>query len=254
MSGKIMGKVWDLDLPHNQLLVLLALADHADHEGNNVYPSLGLIAWKTGYSEQQVRRVLRSLEKIGILQTVERKPGKVTRYRIIIEAGIQKLPRVITPSKMSALPKSHPLHYEGEKVTSTPDMPSPKIDEEPSVIQPSVSAKPVRKENDTVPVALMNPMKDAIALAFSYSWETMTGQEKGLVQRAAKELCQAKLEPDDVQSLYLYCKRNFSSFKPLALAGNVSEWRKTRPSRIIRDDGYIPVEERTSALAGIKLA
>ena len=89
MSGKIMGKVWDLDLPHNQLLILLALADHADHEGNNVYPSLGLVAWKTGYSEQQVRRVMRDLEKAGILKATERKPGKSARYRIDIEASIR---------------------------------------------------------------------------------------------------------------------------------------------------------------------
>lgn len=248
-----MGKVWDLDLPHNQLLVLLALADHADHEGNNVFPSLGLVAWKTGYSEQQVRRVLRSLEKVGILQAVERKPGKVTRYRIILEAGTQKLPRVITPSKMSVLTKSNPLHHEGVKSGSTPDMLSAKIDVEPS-LEPSYIAKQVRKGVDTVSASLMNPMKDAIVLSFSWSWETMTGQEKGLVQKAAKELCQAAVEPDEIPSLYSYCKRNFSSFKPMALPGNVSEWRKSRPSRIIRDDGYIPVEERTSVLDGIKLA
>lgn len=29
MSVKVMGQVWDLDLPHNKLLVLLAMADHA---------------------------------------------------------------------------------------------------------------------------------------------------------------------------------------------------------------------------------
>jgi hypothetical protein len=32
MSGKIMGQVWDLALPHAELFVLLAMADHADHE------------------------------------------------------------------------------------------------------------------------------------------------------------------------------------------------------------------------------
>lgn len=253
MSGKIMGKVWDLALPHNQLLVLLALADHADHEGHNVYPSLGLVAWKTGYSEQQVRRVIRSLVDDGILIVTSRNPGKPNRYSIDVSAGKLKTPRVITPNKMEGVSKSNPLHLEGGNYTPTPDMLSAKNDDEPS-IEPSSIAKQVRKDADTVPASLMNPMKDAIAKVFSWSWETMTGQEKGLVQKAAKELCQAAVEPDEIPSLYSYCKRNFSSFKPMALPGNVSEWRKTRPSRIIRDDGYIPVEERTSVLDGIKLA
>ena len=61
MSAKLMGQVWDLDLPHNQAWVLMALADHADHEGNNVYPGLGLLRYKTGYSERQIRRVLDEL-------------------------------------------------------------------------------------------------------------------------------------------------------------------------------------------------
>jgi len=126
MSGKIMGKVWDLDLPHNQLLVLLSLADHADHEGKNVFPSLGLTSWKTGYSEQQVRRVLRDLEKAKILLVVERKAGKRTVYQIDLSAGKLKPEYVYTPSKMSGVSKSKgyqndsgdPLHFD----TSTPDI------------------------------------------------------------------------------------------------------------------------------------
>lgn len=142
MSAKIMGRAWDLDLPHNQLLVLLALADHADHEGNNVYPSLGLVAWKTGYSEQQVRRVIRQLIDLKILIVVSKSPGRAIKYKINIDAGTMK--EVYTPIKMSPLTKSNPLHLDTpdplQNVTPTPDMPSAKIVGEPSV-EPSYEPK-----------------------------------------------------------------------------------------------------------------
>lgn len=141
MSGKIMGKVWDLELPHNQLLVLLALADHADHEGNNVFPSLGLVAWKTGYSEQQVRRVMRDLEDANILKATDKSPGKAAHYCIDVSQGKQKLPRVITPYKMSGVSKSKGLHSGGgdplHPDSPTPDMPSAKNGHEPS-LEPSL--------------------------------------------------------------------------------------------------------------------
>ena len=85
-----MGGVWELDLDAPKKLVLLAMADHADHEGRHVRPSLPLIAWKTGYSPRQVQRIVHELVAIGILH-VERigtGRGHPTHYRICLEAGV----------------------------------------------------------------------------------------------------------------------------------------------------------------------
>ena len=92
MSVKIMGQVWDLDLPHNEQSILLAMADHADHEGNNVYPSNGLVAWKTGLSKDTVRRSKKKLESLKILVLVRATPGQTKLYRIDISAGPVKTP------------------------------------------------------------------------------------------------------------------------------------------------------------------
>lgn len=67
MSVKVSGAVWDADLPRDEKYVLLALADHASHDGRNVRPSLDLIEWKTGYDVRQVRRIVRALEDRGVL-------------------------------------------------------------------------------------------------------------------------------------------------------------------------------------------
>ena len=61
MSGKVSGWVWDTNLPQNEKYVLLAYADHADHEGNNIFPSVELIARKTGYSHRSVQRIVKKL-------------------------------------------------------------------------------------------------------------------------------------------------------------------------------------------------
>lgn len=110
-----MGQVWDLDLPHNKLIVLLAMTDHADHEGNNIFPSMELIAWKTGYSERQVRRIVKSLEKDKLLIKTSR-PGYTNMYAVNLSAGKQK--ESFTSVKMTPDKKSYPVQKDG----ITPDI------------------------------------------------------------------------------------------------------------------------------------
>lgn len=100
MSVKVMAKVWELDLPANKLLVLLAMADHADHDGNNVFPSIDLVSWKTGYSEVQTRRIIHALTKDNLLKVEKKSNGRYPNlYSIHTENGKQKPARGIQPSQ-----------------------------------------------------------------------------------------------------------------------------------------------------------
>ncbi len=93
MSIKLMSEVWTRELPHPEQSVLLALADHADDEGGSVFPSLALVAWKTGYSTRQVRRIVRTLEDRGALVLVaEATRYRPNEYRIVMEAVPAKTP------------------------------------------------------------------------------------------------------------------------------------------------------------------
>lgn len=134
MSVQAMGRVWELDLPHAERLVLLALADHADHVGDNIYPSIGLIAWKTGYSSRQVQRVIKSLIAMEILCVVEQPEGRSTVYRMDLKAGTVKEPYLrqnVRGDKMSGVTKRHPEAR--QNVTPTPDIAmSPKPLSKPS--------------------------------------------------------------------------------------------------------------------------
>lgn len=63
-----MAEVWGLNLKHNEQLILLALADHGDDDGANIWPSLAHLAWKTGYSRRQVKTIMSDLRKRGVLR------------------------------------------------------------------------------------------------------------------------------------------------------------------------------------------
>lgn len=83
MSVKVITQVWDADLSRPQLLVMLALADWSDDEGGGVYPSINRLAYKTGYSPRNIRRLMAQLRKSGVLVRV-RPPehGRGVEYQI----------------------------------------------------------------------------------------------------------------------------------------------------------------------------
>lgn len=72
MSAKLLGLVFESDLPRPEKFVLLALADHSKDNGSDCYPSLRLVAWKTGYSERQIQEVMASLENQKVLRVIHR--------------------------------------------------------------------------------------------------------------------------------------------------------------------------------------
>jgi hypothetical protein len=89
MSVKVMGLVWDY-YPEGggELLTMLKLADHADHDGSKIWPSVARTAEMTRQSERTVQRQIKAAVDIGWLEVVEeggRGPYSTTRYRIPVE-------------------------------------------------------------------------------------------------------------------------------------------------------------------------
>ena len=86
-----MGAVWGLELTSPKRMVLLAMADHANDDGGRVFPSIEYVAWKTGYSERQTKRIVSGLITDGLL-VKERDATRYTPnvYRIDIAAGKPK--------------------------------------------------------------------------------------------------------------------------------------------------------------------
>lgn len=101
MSVKTMGQVWELNIPSTKKFILLAMADHADHNGGNIYPSLGLVAKKTGCSERHVKRVVAEYRKDKVLIVTAKPAGKPIKYRVDIEAAKKLYGLIDTHDTMS---------------------------------------------------------------------------------------------------------------------------------------------------------
>jgi hypothetical protein len=68
-------------------LVLLALADNADEEGGDAYPSVPTIARKTRLSERQVQNCLRQLEDEGAIRNSGRHARGMNIYTVVMAEG-----------------------------------------------------------------------------------------------------------------------------------------------------------------------
>lgn len=92
MSGKQTGLVWDHVIAGNRRLVLLALADAAEHDGSRCFPSTARVAWMTGLSRRTVQRHIDHLAspEVGVLIHVAKaRQHRPTEWRL----AVHKLPR-----------------------------------------------------------------------------------------------------------------------------------------------------------------
>lgn len=146
MSIRVMGEVWECDLSPNHLIVLLSLADHAEHDGSNVFPSQALTAWKTGYSDRQVNRIILELVAAGILVETDRH-GRAVKYRIDLSKAPRKQP-FVRKSRSDKMSDQIRHSYVGS------DQTSPRVDDAPN-----------HQENIPKPLEPVAPQRD---LAFEW--------------------------------------------------------------------------------------
>lgn len=163
--------VWDHG-PDDQgeLLVLLALADHADDAGL-CWPSMASIASKARMSERNARRVVRKLQDAGIL-TVEPQRGRsqTNTYRIV------------KPDTMSARTQCPPGQMKHKNRTNEAQKPDT-----------AMSAEPSRTINETsleivdTPASVLEPFagKEAVTSFLAYRRKSKAG---ALTMTGAKRL------------------------------------------------------------------
>ena len=141
MSVKVMGMVWDAPLPRDEKFVLLAYADHADHDGNNIWPAVATMCHKTGYSTRSIQTITKKLVAKKIMIQVGYGKKGTNRYNINVKA-LQKLPPAKsaprkkqrdTPAKSAPKPsfnhqdKSLPKNGKGKATKRDPLLDHPAI-------------------------------------------------------------------------------------------------------------------------------
>lgn len=81
MSIKLMSAAWDLDIPASEKMVLLALCDRADDNGESCFLSVGAIARKCSKSERSIQGAIRRLRDTGFL-TFDERTGRTNLYHL----------------------------------------------------------------------------------------------------------------------------------------------------------------------------
>ena len=92
MSVRLITQAFALDLECRLKFVAVALADCADDEHQELWPSVGFIAWKTQQSARQVQRAMQYFRKAGALIPLDRERGG-RRRSIIYRLDLDTLPR-----------------------------------------------------------------------------------------------------------------------------------------------------------------
>ena len=96
------------------LLLLLAIARHADKDGRNAYPGVKRLAEMTRLKHAMVKRLLKRLLESGELVIQQRHaPGRSTRYAIILP-GLAESEQVYGSSPEQGYPRSPEQGYSGE--------------------------------------------------------------------------------------------------------------------------------------------
>ncbi len=126
MSYRLQPLIWNTDMKPSQRFVMLALVDYADDNGRNIYPSIETLSKKTGYSERNVQRILKSLEDEGLILIVGRSKYGTIRITLNLPA-IQERKAVEddtpTDDKMSQI--NDKMSQNDDKMSQNDDKMSP---------------------------------------------------------------------------------------------------------------------------------
>lgn len=189
-------------------LVLIALADHANAEGE-CWPSMGRIAQIAGISDRQVSRHIQVLVDRGLVEKVDRRRrnGYLGSWNY----------RVLYQTPVSARDES-PTGHQGQFLQDTGVRSEPS--REPSVVLATDVAQKRPK----------NPLFDAVAEACGLGGKSLTRSEGGRVAKAVKDLKEVGATPEEVVLRARKYKEMWPrvSLTPTALAAN---WSKLESER-----------------------
>jgi DNA-binding transcriptional ArsR family regulator len=166
VSIRVTVDVWEHSrAAGNELLVLLRLADAANEESREAWPSVGNIAARTKLSERTVQRALRSLAEAGEIEVVEEggrssRGYRATVYRVLCQQG-----RQVVTDVAGATPEAGRGDSAGTAGV-TPVSPQPSKEPSGSVLFSPPAREPVSYRGRRVaPLIVSNA--EALLLSFS---------------------------------------------------------------------------------------
>lgn len=104
MSNKAITWAWDQQLPPREKLILICLADAANDEDWQCWPSQRHVAAKTGYSIATVKRSLKTLDETGYLTRDHRRRADGSRSSDVYTLNTTRVQPDTTPAQPDTTP------------------------------------------------------------------------------------------------------------------------------------------------------
>ena len=104
MSIALIGRCWSYNLSQTEKLVLIAMAWFGDDDGSNIFPTVDQIAGMVGLTRRGTQKVIRRLQKFGIIELVQEATNGMPRlYRMSLLPAHILTPEAIdqTPAEMA---------------------------------------------------------------------------------------------------------------------------------------------------------
>jgi DNA-binding transcriptional MocR family regulator len=216
MSLEAMNWAWEQPVAKStNKLVRLALADHANADGE-CWPSMKRIAERSDISARHVSRAINELVELGLIEKASRRRfGGQYRgwdYRVLV----QRTPA--SSGHPSPMTSGHPRPSPAD--TGVRSEPSENHQEEP--LAPTAQKAVKKRQPD--------PLWDTMLNVCGINPQTLTGTERGRVNRALKELREVNATPEDIRARANAYKTKYpgAALTPTALAAN---WSQLTPAR-----------------------
>jgi len=125
MSISLMTDVWRLPLQATRKMVLLALADNANDEGTDCWPSVGKLVEKCSMSERAVQGHLAALEEDGYIKRHERlgRSNKFTIHGDRIRLEILQKVKALADTPVESAPPAKVPDIPPQNLHSSPSNP-----------------------------------------------------------------------------------------------------------------------------------
>lgn len=187
MSIALMTLAWKSSLPAGQKMVLLALCDNANDQGE-CYPSVTMLATKCSMGARTVQQHIADMEQVGILSR-EMRTGRSTVYHID--------PRKFCTPANSAPPQNlHPTPAESAPPPPQISHPTPADFAPITIKEPSKEPKAKRQAGAKPAelVQLVESLPDWLPLETWNAWVAYRKSIKAALTPHSAELCIAKLD------------------------------------------------------------
>lgn len=197
-------------------VLLLGIANHADAEGHNAWPSVATLAKYSNLEPRGVKKALRRLEEQGHIKILENRGGNAdtrsdrrpNRYSIVMNEVSARTSRNVHGVSYST-ERGVPQYHNGVSHRT----PEPYL--EPS-LNLSVAARP------------RDDLWDCVLEVFDYT-ETVTSLERGRINKALKSLREVGATPEDLRDRASQYRKRYPNvaFTPMAV---VSNWSQLEPA------------------------